>query len=408
MLYFKKSELAETYHISEKTVTNWIRESKEGKLDLELYEEHGRARIANTTRNITLIEQLIEDRKKFRNSRGVKEVSPKPEFYEMFNQQQIFDITSNLDIRHEIPFQYCYFDGGADYWDKYTERLASEERHNFLTSAIRQLRVNWEYIADLVANYQRVNVVDIGPGNVMPVKAFLERLLEEKKLGRYIALDISATMLAIAEHNVHEWFGDRVQFESHVVDINYDRFTPLLADDMVGGCAASTVTIVFALGGIIANLRTPDGAFKTIHDSMNRDDLLIYNLKLDTQAARQYFDFNVGRRDISLDTQTQMIIDLLNINESFYDVEMGYDPEVRQRYTRIRLKVALTINFNFENGVRSVEFHKNDTILLWRYWHQDVHEVIRQLDRTDFDVLQTSITEDKNYLLTVSRVKSEH
>jgi len=43
MLYFKKSELAETYHISEKTVTNWIRETKAGKLHLELHEANGRA-----------------------------------------------------------------------------------------------------------------------------------------------------------------------------------------------------------------------------------------------------------------------------------------------------------------------------------------------------------------------------
>src|SRR6266550_9452031 len=125
MLYFKKAELAETYHISEKTVTNWVREAKDGKLDLELHEEHGRAWIANTTRNIELIEQLVEGRKKFRNSRGIKAVTKKPEFYELYNQQQIFDLTSSLDIYHEIPLDYAYFDGGADYWDEYAQRLAS-------------------------------------------------------------------------------------------------------------------------------------------------------------------------------------------------------------------------------------------------------------------------------------------
>ena len=60
MLYFTNSELVNRYHISEKTAINWIKEAKSGKLALELYEENGKVRIANTNKNITLIEQLVE------------------------------------------------------------------------------------------------------------------------------------------------------------------------------------------------------------------------------------------------------------------------------------------------------------------------------------------------------------
>jgi len=407
MLYFTKAELAETYHISEKTVTNWIKEAKSGKLDLELYKGHGGARIAKTTRNITLIEELVQKRKKFRNTRGSKVIAPKPEFYELYSQQQIFDLASNLDIRREIPFQYGYFDGGAEYWDRYAERLAAEQMPNFLTSTIKQLRTNQDYIDDLLSRYSRVNVIDIGPGNSLPVRGLLQHLLEREKLGRYIAVDISTSMLKIAKRNIEEWFGSKVPFESYEADINYDRFTELLAGDAVGGNAGKTANIVLALGGSFANLRTPDNAFRIIHDSMNRNDLFVYNLKLDTEAARQYFDFGIGKKMPPLDAKAKMVLDRLNIDESFYDAEMGFDAERRERYIRIRLKVALTIKFAFEKGERTVEFNKNDTILLWRYWHQDVQEVIQQLDRTEFDVLQTSLTEDKDYLLTVARVKSE-
>jgi len=202
MLYFKKAELAETYHISEKTVTNWIREAKDGKLNLELREEQGRAWIANTTRNIELIEQLVERRKKFRNSRGLKAITPKPEFYELYNQQQIFDITSSLDIYHEVAPDYTYFNGGAEYWDKYAQRLASETVPNLLTSTIKQLKTNQGYIDDLISKYKRVNIVDIGPGNALPVKELLQHLLDQGNLGRYIALDISPSILKVAERNI--------------------------------------------------------------------------------------------------------------------------------------------------------------------------------------------------------------
>ncbi|MGH7157467.1 MAG: L-histidine N(alpha)-methyltransferase [Candidatus Saccharimonadales bacterium] len=407
MLYFKKAELAETYHISEKTVTNWIREAKDGKLDLELHEAHSRAWIANTTSNIELIEQLVEGRKKFRNSRGLKAVKPKPEFYELYNQQQIFDLTSSLDIYHEVPLDYAYFDGGADYWDEYAQRLASEKVPNFLTSTIKQLKANQGYIDDLTSRYKRINVVDIGPGNALPVKELLQHLLDQGKLGRYIALDISPSILKVAKRNVESWFGSKVAFEGHELDVNHDRFTHLLAEDALGENAKDVANVVLALGGGFSNLRSPDDAFKTIRSSMNRQDLLVYNLKLDSKTSRQYFDLGIRTESGPLDAHKKMLVDLLNIDESLYDVEVGYDDQLRERYMRLRLKVALAITFSLEKGDRVIEFNKNDTILVWRYWHQSVQEVITQLTHNHFDVLQTSQTEDKDYLLTVSRVKCD-
>lgn len=407
MLYFKKAELAEAYHISEKTVTNWIREAKNGKLDLELREEHGRAWIANTNKNILLIEQLVEARKKYRNSRTTKTVCPQPGFYELFTQSQIFDLASNLDIHREIPFQYGYFNGGADFWDKYAERLASENLPNTLTSTIWQLRDNREYIDRLISQYKHVNIIDIGPGNAMPVKDFLQYFLNRGKQMRYIAVDISPEMLQIAERNIKKWFGGMITFEAHQGDINYDRFTNIVSEYTLGGNAESTINVVLVLGGTLTNLRSPNGAFRIIHDSMNRNDLLIYSLKLDSESARRYFDFDTARNIPALNIKSKMVLDLLNIDESFYDVEVGYDPDRKERYMRIRLKVELKIEFDLEKGERILTFDKNEAILVWRSWHQNVQDVTNQLYKNDFDILQSSLTENKEYLLTVSRVKSE-
>lgn len=407
MLYFKKTELAEAHHVSEKTVTNWIKEAKNGKLDLELHEVRGRAWIANTTRNIELIEQLVEKRKKFRNNRGIKAVTPKPELYELYSQQQIFDLTSSLDIYHEIPLDYAYFDGGANYWDEYTQRLASEKVPNFLTSTIKQLKANQGYVDDVTSRFKRVNVIDIGPGNALPVRELLQHLLDQGKLGRYIALDISPSILKVAKRNIESWFGSKVSFEGHEIDINHDRFTSLLAEDALGEGAKDVVNVVLALGGGFSNMRSPDDAFKTIRSSMNRQDLLVYNLKLDSKTSRQYFDLGIRTESTPLDAHKKMLVDLLSIDESLYDVEVGYNDQLRERYMHLRLKVALEITFSLDKGDRVVEFNKNDTILVWRYWHQNAQEVIAQLARNNFDVLQTSQTEDKDYLLTVSRVRCD-
>src|SRR5687767_11586436 len=123
MLYFKNTELAESHHVTLRTVLNWVQAAKEGKLDLDLHTEKNKSYVANTARNIATIEELVEKRRKYRNTKAVKVITPRPEFYELFNQEQIYDIVNNLEIHHEIPRQYNYFDGGADHWDKYVRRM---------------------------------------------------------------------------------------------------------------------------------------------------------------------------------------------------------------------------------------------------------------------------------------------
>jgi uncharacterized SAM-dependent methyltransferase len=407
MLYFKKSELAESYHISNKTVANWIKEVKEGRLDFELHNEGEKSWILKTTRNIALIEQLVKDRRKFRNARGVKTIAPKARFYEEYNEEQILDITSSLDIYHEIPFQYGYFNEGANFWDAYVKRLASENVPNFLTATVDLLEANRGYIELLVGRYKRVNVIDVGAGNSLPVKNFLDYLRKKNQLGRYIALDISASMLEIAERNVRNWFGDTVPFEGYEIDINHDRFSNKLIDEIVGEQGSETVNLVFVLGGTLVNLREPDGAFRTIHDSMNKNDLMIYTLKLDSEVTRQYFDFSIDEKKPLLDAKAKRIVDLLGIDETFYEVEVGFDVQRRERYMRIRLNVALTLNFSFEHGERTIEFNKSDTILLWRYSHQNMNDSVSQLEASGFGIMQISLTEDADYLLAIARIRTE-
>ncbi len=123
----------------------------------------------------------------------------------------MYDIVSNLEINKEIPNQYKYFGSGAGNWNNYTERLAEEENLNSLRSTISLISINKPYIDDLLKDYTQVNIVDIGVGNAYPVKELLAHFLEQGKLGRYIALDISPTMLRIAEANIKKWFGDTVK-----------------------------------------------------------------------------------------------------------------------------------------------------------------------------------------------------
>lgn len=74
MKYFRNTELAKIYKVSEKSVRNWIEAAQSGKIELQLFEHNGKYFIANTSKNTTIIEKLVEKGKKFRNTRGHKKL----------------------------------------------------------------------------------------------------------------------------------------------------------------------------------------------------------------------------------------------------------------------------------------------------------------------------------------------
>jgi uncharacterized SAM-dependent methyltransferase len=402
--YFKNTDLAKLYNVSEKSVRNWIESAEQGKLDLQLHTQNGKAYIANVTKNTAALDRLVEERRKYRNMKAVKTVTPQDSFYKIYSEDQIHDIITNLEINHEIPRQYNYFDGGAYYWDKYTQRLSEEDAPNLLNRTIKLLEINQVYLDELLSQFKRVNVIDVGVGNAYPVKEFLEHLLATGKLGRYIALDISPDMLQIAQDNVRKWFGNKVDFEAHELDINYERFSKILTSEYVKKDSKDAVNLVLLLGGTLSNSRTPDCGFRMIHESMGINDILIHSIKLDSEATRRYFDFNSEPSNTNLSPNHRLIFDLFNIDDSLYEVEMGYDEKLRERYIRIRLNVALNIRFSLPNGERIVELNKGSTILLWRALQQTADEVKAQFGRSGFYMLQTSQTDDQEYLLTISKI----
>lgn len=401
MKYFKNTELARLYHVSEKSVRNWIDAAEAGKLELQLHEERGRSYIANVTKNTAIIEKLVERGKKFKNTRGVKTIRPTQSFYDLYSTKQIMDIIASLTIHRETPLQYTYVDGGAEDWDKYAKRLVEEDAPNILNSTTKMIETTAENIDQLLGGRKKINVVDLGPGNGMPIKTVLERLVRQKRLGRYIPIDISQDMLTILEKNIKEWFGDSVAIESHLRDISYERFGDILATDFSDD---DSVNLVFLLGGTLANFRSPEQTLQTINHSMGEDDILMIGSYMDTPKTRRYFDYYTTDRKVPV--QDGLILDLLNIEESLYEVEQLFNEEKRARSISIRPTIDLRIEFELPGGMRQVELRKHEPILIWRHWHKNIVEVLTQLDQNDFDIMQSTKSPDGQYLLTAVKIKT--
>jgi SAM-dependent methyltransferase len=399
--------LAEKYHVSLGTVRNWIEAAQSKGIGVTLHYKNGKPYVANTASNILTIELLVEGGRKYRPHRTFKTLTPRPEFYQLYSQAQIHDVITNLEVRREIPRQYNYFDGGASSWDEYIQRIDRENAPSNLTMTRELLAKNESYVDGLIEQYRRVNIIDIGPGNALPVRILLANLIEESRLGRYIAIDISPEMLRIAKKNIERWFGERVTFEGYELDINRERFANILVEDHTQTPSKPTCNLILFLGGTIQNFRKRDVPLQVINDSMGPNDFLLHTQKLDSTATRSHFDFSTQPGEQALPPIHSLVVDLLNIDPTLYDLELGYDAQKRERYERIRFKTSLSIEFDLQGGKRLFTINKGEALLLWRASQDSAMDVINLFDRNDFCLLQTSQTEDGEYILTISRVKRD-
>ena len=408
MKYFKNTELAKLYKVSEKSVRNWIEAAQKGKLELQLFEHNGKYFIANTLKNATIIEQLVERGKKYKNKRGFRVVSPTKKFYRIYNTKQILSIISSLSIHNEVPTEYTYFGDGAKFWDEYSWKVYKESSPNLLNRTIELLNISLDNLVRLIGDRHKVNVIDLGPGNGLPIRPVLEHLQKSNKLQKYIAVDLSEEMLNILERNIKEWFGGKVAFEGRIQNFTYQRFDDLLIDDYARDDKETPINLVFALGGTLDNFRHPEQVLQTINSSMGINDLFIYAGCLDTPHTRRYFDFDTSGVSNKLAPMDRMLVDPLGIEESLYDVQLEFNEEQRIRSISILPKIDLSIQFDFANGSRYVELRKGRPILLWRYWHKDTIEIINEFDQNEFDILQATKSADLHYLLLISKVKTKY
>lgn len=405
--YFKNTELAECYGISEATVRNWIKSTKEGKLQLELIVYENKSYVANSISNIALIENIVEQNRKYRNTNAVKTVAPEASLLEIFNEAQVYDIVRNLELHRDIPRQYGYFAEAAHDWDDYINKQMASETPSMLRRSIELIDANLDYLDRRLQKFKKVNVIDIGVGNAVPVKNLLTHLIAQGKLGRYAALDFSSDMLTVAKQHLSDWFGSSFQFEGYRMDMTHTRFTDILTKDY-SEFEPDTASLVLVLGATPNNLRVPEDAFRTICESMSSKDFLVYTGWVEpTENVPEWFShsYNNGAAEkFELLNRHRFVLDRLGIKDSLYIAKVGFDKAKRRKYAYIELKFALNLRVHIGKNEKVVRFEKGDKILVWYYWQWTHRNVVDILESSGFYVAHSSQTEDR-YIITVAEVQ---
>lgn len=402
MQYFKNTELAKIYPISEKAVRNWVKAAKNGQLELALHETESRSYIANTAKNLATIEKIVKERKKYANKLTHKNITPKRELYEVCTEDQIFELINSIEVHRELSSLHWNYGQGAQMWEAFMEQQRKEGAVSIPKITPELLSLNQNYIDYILSGYSSLNIVCIGAEVFTTLKDFLLQLSEKKIINRLVLIDENRSMLAIARQNVKNWFGSSLELETVERDMRYERFNDILRNESLKKEASETLNLYLLLGSTIYNFRSPEETLKMIHHSLGPNDIFLHDVGLDARRKRR-FDLGFGTEE-ALSPKLKSTLDLLNIDDSYYTVERYFDKRQKQRFIRINFDVAVTLTFQFNGGERVLHLNKGESLTIFRYWHQATSDVLRKLKGAGFNLLHASHTKDREYLLTISSV----
>lgn len=361
MHYYKSTELADLYGVSRRTVTNWVKQVQDGKLDLELVNEEGALHIAKSFANQIRIDSLVKERRKYLNTLSKTQVRPAEKFYQTYNEKQIRDIIHELAINKELPLQYSYFGEGADIWNGFRSRPGGTFDPEIMTPAIVS------YLDALLERYDKVNIVDVGVGNGRGAKPLIEYLNSRNKFKRYIGIDISPSMLRNTANNLKKWFGNNFEAEMHIKDVSQESFGDIIAEPVdPGSKQQTTINLVLLFGGSISNFKVPSDVLRVINKSMGVEDLFLSSFRMGIPQVKNELGFITFYQQ-----QYELVLNMLGITEEFYTTEIGYDENEKIRYGKIRLKKMLQVEFDLPRGKWYVNLNKDDTVLIYRAHYND-------------------------------------
>ena len=408
MKYFKNIELAEMYKVSPNTIGNWIEAVKDKKLNLQIEDNDNRTYILNTPHNHNVLKDLSTKGKKFKNTRSLRTIEPKPEFYTTFTETQIIDIATSLEIHKEIDLKYTYFSSGATWWDNYIKRNIKEGKSYTVNNTIQLLDSNTYFIEALVKKYNKINIIDLGSGNAYPVRNFIDYFQKKNVLNKYIAIDYSSDLLKMAENNVKEWFHNTIPVETRNLDFNYELFKDLLfINTSSNNDSDQYVNIILFLGTTIENQRKYNQSLGIIKNSMGPNDILVLAHRLDSSSSRLAVNFNSNdpaKKASDLEQQIKLVLDLLNINEDMYDVERIYSEEEKSRIIRAVLKSDINIKIKTKSFQKIISLQHQDKVIFFRHRHHTFAEVIGILAEVDFNVLHATTSQVNEEIMVISKL----
>jgi uncharacterized SAM-dependent methyltransferase len=394
------TEIAFKYKVSKPTVTNWIRDAREKKNNLILIENDKKVQVQDNEHNHNELLRLSGEGRKYRRNTAHADITPSPEFYQIFDEQEIIEINRDLEIDREINFKFTYKNGGAEYWDKFYNKSVFDNSYKVPQRVKNLLKSSTDLILKRIPKSHKVNIVDIGIGNSDPVKEFLEHLDALGILNKYIAIDISPEMLDISKKNIQKWLPD-LHFESYACDVENTKFLNIFTK--IKFAHPNTVNIVLALGGTISNHENKNEVLNNISDGLGINDIFI--LSNGTNESNNKSALNHHKAD-EIKNQALWVPAMLGFNTNNLETINKFDEQKGCKVKSIFLDKDYVLKIQKIGFSEPIEFKKGEEIVLWRHYMTNPDTLFVDLSQSRLKLVAFNTENDFSHALMICEIKA--
>jgi SAM-dependent methyltransferase len=399
---FTNTQISLKYAVSKAAVTYWIQDAIVNKNNLQLQKNKERLQIIDNAHNIAELTRLAEAGKKFRRHTAHADIKPKPEFYEIFNDEEIVEMVRDLEVNNEINFKFTYKGPGAEGWDDLYNNGVESGTYLTPMKDEKMLEDNFQLILQRISSSVRVNVIDLGQGNSKPLKNFLLKLSELGRLNSYTAVDISPEMIEISQKNIQKWLPDLPYF-SYVCDFETANFNRIL-EEQKARFDFETVNIIFDLGRTLSNQNDPYLVLTNIARGMRGGNIFVSTNGLDSNRTRAEFGH------LKMDTAVEKVVwipKMLNLNIENLGFFSRYNDEddYKSQYFVLDKDYTLTIRELGKDKV--LNFYKGQEIVVWKHYMTSPNGLFEYYESCGLTLVGFNMSNDHRDSLMICELSEE-
>jgi uncharacterized SAM-dependent methyltransferase len=399
---FTNTQISLKYAVSKAAVTYWIQDAIVNKNNLQLQKNKERLQIIDNAHNIAELTRLAEAGKKFRRHTAHADIKPKPEFYEIFNDEEIVEMVRDLEVNNEINFKFSYKGNGAKLWDEFYN--SGVKSGVYLTGVKEEKMINdsFDFITQRVSSNVKINIIDLGPGNSKPLKIFLLKLSELGRLNSYTAVDISPEMIEISQKNIQKWLPDLPYF-SYVCDFETANFNRIL-EEQKARFDFETVNIIFDLGGTLSNQNDPYLVLNNIARGMREGNIFVSTNGLDSNRTRAEFGFL--KIDESVE-QDFWIPKVLNFDMKEVEFANSYDEKNDCKIEYFVLDKDYTLTIRELGKDKVLNFYKGQEIVVWKHYMTSPNGLFEYYESCGLTLVGFNMSNDHRDSLMICELSEE-
>ena len=396
MKFIKNQEISDKFNVSFPTVLKWV-ENKLDKNNLQTSLFNKKLMVLDNPHNLAELQKLAENSRRFRSNINLKKIKPDKRFYEIFNSAQIIEIINDLEIHNSIEYKFTYLDYGTSFWNNFYLNNAPNELYPTPKRVNDLLENIFEYLLYQLGNSQKFNIIDIGPGNGLPVKNLLEKLSKVEKLKKYTSLDISSKMNELANENIKKWFPS-LEIQSVVADIEIANFVPIFFENKM--YCEKSVNLILYLGGTIGNHKNINLALSNIQKGLGKDDLLLISNTLENQNVQtetNYIETEEAR------TQDTWIPKMLGFDVSKCQIITQFEGVGVGKTEKLEIDKDYILEIQTGSQTKKLEFIKGQKITLWRHKMSNLDTLPLEFKSCSLQIHQLTALKDLSHAMILCK-----